>query len=331
MANVKITELPSLSGATSVSADLIPVVDVSVDITSSMTRGEFFTNVPALTMTGLFSSANVAITGGSITGITDLAIADGGTGASTSANARTNLGLGTIATQNANAVTITGGSITGITDLAVADGGTGASTLTGYVKGAGTTALTASATIPNTDISGLGTMSTQAASAVTITGGSINGTTVGATTQSSGSFTTLAASSTVSGTGFSTYLASPPAIGGTAAASIRGSSLTSTSVITDSFATRTAGTLALAFATNGVVQVTPNATGTFTTTVPPAGTRATLIVLTSGTTTYTMTFGTGFKTTGTLVTGVLSARYFILEFISDGTNLIESSRTIAIA
>ena len=35
--------------------------------------------------------------------------------------------LGTMATQNANAVAITGGSITGITDLAVADGGTGAS------------------------------------------------------------------------------------------------------------------------------------------------------------------------------------------------------------
>jgi len=39
-------------------------------------------------------------------------------------------GLGTMATQNANAVAITGGSITGITDLAVADGGTGASTAT---------------------------------------------------------------------------------------------------------------------------------------------------------------------------------------------------------
>lgn len=44
------------------------------------------------------------------------------------ATARTNLGLGSIATQAANNVTITGGSISGISDLAVADGGTGAST-----------------------------------------------------------------------------------------------------------------------------------------------------------------------------------------------------------
>lgn len=42
--------------------------------------------------------------------------------------ARTNLGLGSIATQSAASVAITGGSITGITDIAVADGGTGAST-----------------------------------------------------------------------------------------------------------------------------------------------------------------------------------------------------------
>ena len=43
-------------------------------------------------------------------------------------------------------------SVTGI--LAVANGGTGAATLTGYVKGTGTTAMTASAAIPVADVTG---------------------------------------------------------------------------------------------------------------------------------------------------------------------------------
>lgn len=45
--------------------------------------------------------------------------------------------------------------------LPVGNGGSGASTLTGYVYGNGTSPFTASTTIPNTNITGLGTMSTE--------------------------------------------------------------------------------------------------------------------------------------------------------------------------
>jgi len=70
-------------------------------------------------------SGSVTIVGGTITGITDLAVADGGTGASTASGARTNLGA---AASGANS-DIT--SITGLTTpLTVAQGGIGVGTLT---------------------------------------------------------------------------------------------------------------------------------------------------------------------------------------------------------
>ena len=57
-------------------------------------------------LTANFAMSSVSITGGSVTGITDLAVADGGTGASTAAAARANLDVDQAGTAVALAIAL---------------------------------------------------------------------------------------------------------------------------------------------------------------------------------------------------------------------------------
>jgi hypothetical protein len=82
---------------------------------------------------------------------------------------------------------------------------------------------------------------------------------------------------------------------------------------------------------SNIIRLTPTGSFTITAGPPLPGAMCCLIILTSGTTSRTITFGSGFKTpTTTLVTGTVSGKYFVINYVSDGTYLIEISRTAAI-
>jgi hypothetical protein len=88
---------PSISSPTMTGTPVAPTASPGTNTTQVATTAFVGAAVTAglgtLGTIATQNANNVTITGGSITGITDLAVADGGTGASTATNARTNLGL----------------------------------------------------------------------------------------------------------------------------------------------------------------------------------------------------------------------------------------------
>jgi hypothetical protein len=118
-------------------------------------------------------------------------------------------------------LTLTGTQFS-ISNTAVTAGAYGSAssvgTFTVNAQGQLTAAASAAIAIANTQVSGLGTMSTQNANLVSITGGSIDGTSVGTTTASTVRGTTVTATTDFSGPGTSlTGTAAGLSIGGTAA------------------------------------------------------------------------------------------------------------------
>jgi hypothetical protein len=112
-------------------------------------------------------SGAVNITGGNISGINPLPVLSGGTGANTATQARTNLGLGTMAVQNADNVSINGGAIQDLDiPIALSDGGTGARDQAGARTNLG---------LRTGAVTDVGTMAIQNQNSVVIVGGSITG------------------------------------------------------------------------------------------------------------------------------------------------------------
>ena len=195
-------------------APTAPTATISVSNTQIATT-QFVTDYANALPTMSQQNANaVNITGGTISGISPIAVVSGGTGASTAAGARTGLELGNIAVMNTSnvaftggtidSVLITGGAVTGlVTALAIDSGGTGAVTAvtartnlglgTIAVQDDNNVAITGGAITGITDLAvadggtgastaadarinlGLGTMAVQNSSGVNITGGSIEG------------------------------------------------------------------------------------------------------------------------------------------------------------
>ena len=79
-----------------------------------------------------------------------------------------------------------------------------------------------------------------------------------------------------------------------------------------------------------IFTMTPAQNQAFTVTGGIVGQELLLKILTSGTNSYDLTFGSGFGANGgTLATGTADAKTFVARFVHDGTSFVEVGRTAA--
>jgi hypothetical protein len=186
-ANISLTGLQTLDGVTVVAGDRVLVKNQSTTFQNGiyLASATAWSRAPdADVWTDLISAITFIETGSTLSGTAWYCTAQPGGTIGTTAVTWSNFSVassytaGTGLTLAGNAFSITN---TGVTAGAY---GSASKTLTATVNAQGQlTVLSASdIAIANTQVSGLGTMSTQAASSVAITGGTINGVTIGGTT-----------------------------------------------------------------------------------------------------------------------------------------------------
>lgn len=172
---------------------------------------------------------------------------------------------------------------------------------------------------------------------------------IGETTPDSGAFTTITASSTLAITGAVTFSGTLALAGNLVISTNQftvnasnGNTVIAGTVSVAGKLTATKGTLKgiTALTPASTVSIDPTLGDIFTlapgqdetinfASVPATAQEITLIITTSGATSRTLTFNTNAIANGTLATGTVTAKKFIVKFVSDGTNFIESSRTTA--
>ena len=216
-ANITLSGLQTLDGVTVIAGDRVLVKNQSTASQNGiyLASATAWSRAPdADTWNELISAICFVETGSTLTGSAWYCTAQPGGTLGTTAVNWSNFSVAASYTAGTG-LTLAGNQFS-ITNTGVSAGayGSASKTLTATVNAQGQLTVLAASdiAITNTQVSGLGTMSTQAASSVAITGGTINGTTIGGTTAAAVTATTF----TGAGTGL-TGTATSLSIGGNAA------------------------------------------------------------------------------------------------------------------